>query len=119
MEGHFLERFARSAYRKTMAEQTPKILFNHGKDPEIGEKIIATTDEVGEDEISPYARGGILDGLPELVVSTASARAPTVPAIASAWSARRGPRSPQAARTIPTDSPSGRSPRPGSMSLAR
>ena len=67
VEGHFLERFARSAYRKTMAEQTPKILFNHGKDPEIGEKIIATTDETGEDATSPYARGQILDGLPELV----------------------------------------------------
>ncbi|HUW16119.1 MAG TPA: phage major capsid protein [Actinomycetes bacterium] len=68
-EGHFVERFARSAYRKTMAEAKPKILFNHGKDPEIGEKIIATTDETGEDETSPYARGQILDGLPELVRS--------------------------------------------------
>jgi len=69
VEGHFLERFARSAYRKTMAEQLPKILFQHGKDPEIGEKVIASTDEVGEDSISPYARGKILDGLPELVRS--------------------------------------------------
>jgi HK97 family phage major capsid protein len=68
-EGHFMERFARSAYRKTMAEAKPKILFNHGKDVTIGEKVIATTDEVGEDAVSPYARGQILDGLPELVVS--------------------------------------------------
>jgi HK97 family phage major capsid protein len=68
VEGHFLERFSRSAYRKTMAERKPKILFQHGKDPEIGEKPIATTDEVGEDDISPYARGEILDGVPELVV---------------------------------------------------
>ena len=67
-EGHFMERFSRTAYRKTMAESVPKILFNHGKDPEIGEKVIATTDEVGEDAVSPFARGQILDGLPELVV---------------------------------------------------
>ena len=66
-EGHFMERFSRTAYRKTMAEHPPKILFQHGKDPEIGEKVIATTDEVGEDATSPYARGRLLDGLPELV----------------------------------------------------
>ncbi|HUW15757.1 MAG TPA: HK97 family phage prohead protease, partial [Actinomycetes bacterium] len=67
-EGHFVERFARSAYRKTMAERAPKIMFQHGKDSQIGEKPIATLDEVGEDEISPYARGKILDGVPELVL---------------------------------------------------
>ena len=67
-EGHFMERFGRSAYRKTMAESLPKILLNHGKDPQIGEKPIATTDEVGEDATSPFARGRLLDGVPELVV---------------------------------------------------
>ena len=67
-EGHFMERFSRSAYKKSMAEHPPKILFNHGKDPDLGEKIIATTDEVGEDATSPYARGQILDGVPELVI---------------------------------------------------
>jgi HK97 family phage major capsid protein len=67
-EGHFMERFRLGAYRKTMAESPPKILFQHGRDPQVGEKIIASTDETGEDEISPFARGQILDGLPELVV---------------------------------------------------
>jgi HK97 family phage major capsid protein len=67
-EGHFMERFSRTAYRKTLADHLPKILFNHGKDPQIGEKPIATTDEAGVDEISPFARGQILDGVPELVV---------------------------------------------------
>ena len=67
-EGHFMERFKAGAYRKTMAENPPKILFQHGRDPQIGEKIIATTDETGEDAISPFARGQILDGVPELVV---------------------------------------------------
>jgi HK97 family phage major capsid protein len=68
-EGHFMERFRKGAYRKTMAENPPKILFQHGRDPQIGEKIIATTDDVGEDEISPYARGQVLEGLPELLAS--------------------------------------------------
>ena len=36
-EGHFMERASRTAYRKTMAENPPKILFQHGKDPEFGE----------------------------------------------------------------------------------
>lgn len=67
-EGHFMERFSRSAYKKTMAEHLPKILLNHGKDPQLGEKPIATTDEAGEDETSPYARGQLLDGVPEMVV---------------------------------------------------
>ena len=67
-EGHFMERFTKTAYRKTLADHLPKILFNHGKDPQIGEKPISTTDEAGVDEISPFARGQILDGLPELVV---------------------------------------------------
>jgi HK97 family phage major capsid protein len=67
-EGHFMERFSRTAYRKTMAENPPKILFQHGKDPEIGEKPIATTDQAGEDAISPFARGQLLEGLPELIV---------------------------------------------------
>ena len=67
-EGHFMERFSRSAYRKTMAEHMPKILFQHGKDPQVGEKPISTTDEVGEDEQGPFARGQILDGVPPLIV---------------------------------------------------
>lgn len=67
-EGHFMERFRQGAYRKTFAESPPKILFQHGRDPQIGEKVIASTDETGEDAISPFARGQILDGLPELVV---------------------------------------------------
>ena len=67
-EGHFMERFTKTAYRKMLADHLPKILFNHGKDPQIGEKPISTTDEAGVDEISPFARGQILDGLPELVV---------------------------------------------------
>ena len=75
-EGHFMERFSRSAYRKTMAEQKPKILFQHGKDPDIGEKPIATTTEVGEDAISPFARGQLLDGVPELVRSGLQADPP-------------------------------------------
>jgi HK97 family phage major capsid protein len=68
-EGHFMERFSRSAYKKTMADHLPKIMFQHGNDPQVGEKPIATTDEAGEDATSPYARGRILDGVPELVVA--------------------------------------------------
>ena len=39
-EGHFLERIAPGAFTKTLQENLPRVrvLFNHGKDPQFGEK---------------------------------------------------------------------------------
>jgi len=39
-EGRFLERVAPSAFRKATAERMPKVLFQHGHDPHIGDKPI-------------------------------------------------------------------------------
>jgi len=48
-EGHFMERIAPGAFAKTFREQTPKVLFNHGSDPQIGNKVLGSVTSVVED----------------------------------------------------------------------
>lgn len=69
IEGRFLERIEPGAFDKTLATRTPKILFNHGKDPEIGDKVIATPRSFPVDDIGPGVDADVLDGLPQLVMS--------------------------------------------------
>jgi HK97 family phage prohead protease len=38
------------AFRKTFREQTPKVLFQHGQDPQVGDKPLGTVEELSEDE---------------------------------------------------------------------
>jgi HK97 family phage major capsid protein/HK97 family phage prohead protease len=69
-EGHFMERFAPGAFRKTFAENRAniKILFQHGRDPELGNKPIAALQDVGEDADGAYYRADLLDGIPPLIL---------------------------------------------------
>lgn len=52
-EGHFLERFAPGAFKKTFSENrnSIKALFQHGFDPQIGDKVLGPIDELEEDEV--------------------------------------------------------------------
>lgn len=68
-EGRFLERIDPGAFTKSLAARTPKILFNHGKDPEIGNKIIAASGSFPVDDIGPGIDAPVLDGLPPLLMS--------------------------------------------------
>jgi HK97 family phage prohead protease len=70
-EGHFMERFAPGAFKKTLAEQRDRlrVLFQHGNDPDIGDKPIAELRDVGEDEEGAYYEARLFDGLPALVMS--------------------------------------------------
>lgn len=70
-EGQFLERIAPGAYRKTFKERRNEIrvLLQHGRDPEIGDKPIAEIVELREEEEGAYHESRLLDGLPELIVS--------------------------------------------------
>lgn len=68
-EGHFLERHAPGSFAKTFRENKPKILFQHGKDPQLGQRVIAEPIDIGEDEQGPYYRAEILDGLDPLIVN--------------------------------------------------
>jgi HK97 family phage prohead protease len=70
-EGRFMERFAPGAFKKTFRENRDaiRILFQHGSDPEVGDKPIAAIRELKEDEEGAYYEADLLDGVPELVVS--------------------------------------------------
>lgn len=62
-EGRFLERIAPGAFKKSIAENRDqmRILFQHGRDPQIGDKPLAPIEELGEDETGGYYAGRMLD----------------------------------------------------------
>jgi HK97 family phage prohead protease len=74
-EGHFMERIAPGAFKKTFDENGSRmrVLFQHGQDPQIGDKPLGTIDKLEEDregayyEVplldAPYVRDNILPGL--------------------------------------------------------
>lgn len=70
VEGRFLERISPGAFKKTLAEQGDRIrlIFQHGRDPEIGDKPIGAPEVLREDEIGPYFEGDLFDSVPALVV---------------------------------------------------
>src|SRR4051795_9208562 len=55
-EGRFLERVAPGAFRKTFAEQRDRmrVLFQHGRDPQIGDKPLGPIRELREDGTGAY-----------------------------------------------------------------
>jgi HK97 family phage prohead protease len=62
-EGTFLERTVPGSFKKTIAErgQQVKILYNHGMDMNIGDKVLAVPEVIEERKDSPYLEGGLLD----------------------------------------------------------
>ena len=74
-EGNFMERVAPGAFKKTFAENGARmrVLFQHGMDPQIGDKPLGAIDVLEEDrqgayyEVplldAPYVRDNILPGL--------------------------------------------------------
>jgi HK97 family phage prohead protease len=60
-EGHFLERIKPSAFDKTLSEHTPKVLFQHGQDPVVGDKPLGKIREVRSDAQGMYYNVGLLD----------------------------------------------------------
>jgi HK97 family phage major capsid protein/HK97 family phage prohead protease len=51
-EGQFMERIAPGAFSKTISENTSqmRVLFNHGSDPSIGDKVLGTIGSLTEDK---------------------------------------------------------------------
>jgi HK97 family phage prohead protease len=51
-EGHFLERVAPGAFTKTFKENRSgiRVLFQHGRDPQIGDKPLGVPDDLAEDD---------------------------------------------------------------------
>lgn len=49
-EGHFMERLAPDAFNNTLADRAPKVTFNHGKDPQMGDKVLGVPTVLEPDE---------------------------------------------------------------------
>jgi HK97 family phage prohead protease len=62
-EGNFLERTVAGAFKKTIAERggQVKILFNHGMDLNIGDKVLSVPEVIEERADSPYLEGPLFD----------------------------------------------------------
>jgi len=62
-EGNFLERVAPGAYRKTFRDGRARMraLFQHGMDPQIGDKPLGPIDDLREDEEGAYYEVPLLD----------------------------------------------------------
>jgi HK97 family phage prohead protease len=62
-EGRFMERFAPNAWKKTIKERGDKIrsLFQHGRDPQIGDKPLGPFHRLEEDDQGGYAEVKLLD----------------------------------------------------------
>ena len=68
-EGRFMERIAPGAFKKTFAENRRiKVLFQHGRDPALGEQPIAKVTELREDRHGPYYEAELLEGVPPLIL---------------------------------------------------
>jgi Caudovirus prohead serine protease len=60
-DGRFLERISPGAFRQTFADRTPKVLFEHGKDPSIGSKPLGAILSLREDERGAAYRVALFD----------------------------------------------------------
>ncbi len=62
-EGHFFERVDRGAFSKTIDESGAhvKVLFNHGFDPTIGEKVLGQIESLTEEKDSPVGQVRLFD----------------------------------------------------------
>ena len=62
-EGNFLERTEFGAFAKTIEESGAqvKVLFNHGFDPQIGQKVLGVTESLTEEKDSPVGMVRLFD----------------------------------------------------------
>lgn len=62
-EGNFLERILPGSFRKTFSENRERIraLFQHGRDPQIGDKPLGPPEVLREDETGAYYEVPLLD----------------------------------------------------------
>jgi hypothetical protein len=62
-EGTFLERTAPGSFKKTIAERGSqvKVLFNHGMDFNVGDKVLSVPEVIEERADSPYLEGPLFD----------------------------------------------------------
>jgi hypothetical protein len=67
-EGRFMERVLPGAFVDSFAERMPKITFNHGRDPELGDKLLGHPVTARETDVGGVAEAPMFAGVPSLVV---------------------------------------------------
>ena len=67
-EGRFMEQVAPGAFKASFKERTPKITFNHGRDPDLGDKLLGHPVTVREDDIGGSYEAPLFAGVPQLIV---------------------------------------------------
>jgi len=60
-EGNFMERIAPKSFAKTFRERTPAVLFQHGGDPQVGDKPLGAPEVLREEDFGPYYEVPLLD----------------------------------------------------------
>lgn len=62
-EGRFMEQFAPGAFKKTLSENRDgmRSIFQHGRDPQVGDKPLGPIDELKEDQTGPYFEVSLLE----------------------------------------------------------
>lgn len=69
-EGHFMERISPGAFSKTMVEQRDrvKVTFNHGHDPDLGDKVLGPIESLSEDATGAAYEVPLFPSVPPLIV---------------------------------------------------
>jgi phage head maturation protease len=67
-EGRFMERIAPGAFTDSFASLTPKALFQHGRDPEVGDKVLGSPVTVREDDVGAAYEVPLFPSVPPLIV---------------------------------------------------
>jgi HK97 family phage prohead protease len=69
-EGNFMERIAPGAFKKTIKEQRDQIrvLFNHGKDPQLGNKAMGAIKTLREDSEGAFYEVPLFRGVPDIIM---------------------------------------------------
>jgi phage head maturation protease len=67
-EGRFMEQIRQGAFSDSFVARMPKITFNHGRDPELGDKLLGHPVTTREDDTEATAEAPLFPGVPQLVV---------------------------------------------------
>lgn len=67
-EGRFMERIAPGAFAGSFERSTPKALFQHGRDPELGDKVLGGPVTVREDEEGAAYEVPLFPSVPPLLL---------------------------------------------------
>lgn len=69
-EGNFMESLAPGSFAKTIRENRSRVkpTFNHGYDPDMGDKVLGPVRELREDDVGAYYEVPLFPSVPPLIV---------------------------------------------------